>query len=239
MTALFDFGERKIIVTTDGPYLAFGGLPLVAKTQIVSEHGEPLAWRKDGEIDIQGHELCQIYSLCRCGHSKDKPFCDSTHRTIAFDGTETADPRPTAERQQIFEGEGPLVVKHDDSLCAESGFCGTRNARLCDLVPAATAADVMIEVIGMVEHCPSGSLTYAPAKGEPQVEPDLPQQVAATTEITSTGPIVGPLWVTGNVPIERADGQPCETRNRVTLCCCGQSKNKPFCDGTHRHLPIP
>ena len=170
MTVLFDFGERKIIVTKDGPYLAFGGLPLVAKTQIVSEHGEPLAWRKDGEIDTQAHELCQIYSLCRCGHSKDKPFCDSTHQTISFDGTETADPRPMADRQQTFEGEGPLVVKHDDTLCAESGFCGTRNARLCDLVPAAHAADVMVEIIAMVEHCPSGSLTYAPAAGEPQVE---------------------------------------------------------------------
>jgi CDGSH-type Zn-finger protein len=40
--------------------------------------------------------------------------------------------------------------------------------------------------------------------------------------------------VTGYVPIERADGQPCEARNRVTLCCCGESRNKPFCDGTHR-----
>jgi CDGSH-type Zn-finger protein len=36
--------------------------------------------------------------------------------------------------------------------------------------------------------------------------------------------------------VERSDGQPFETRNRVTLCCCGESKKKPLCDGTHRHL---
>ncbi|MGA7803617.1 CDGSH iron-sulfur domain-containing protein [Bradyrhizobium sp.] len=30
-----------------------------------------------------------------------------------------------------------------------------------------------------------------------------------------------------------ADGFEDEVRNRVTLCRCGQSQNKPFCDGTH------
>ena len=39
---------------------------------------------KDSEgnvFDLSGRERI---SLCRCGHSKDKPFCDSTHRTIGF-----------------------------------------------------------------------------------------------------------------------------------------------------------
>ena len=44
----------------------------------------------------------------------------------------------------------------------------------------------------------------------------------------------GPLWVTGGIPIERADGEPLERRNRVTLCRCGLSGQKPLCDGTHR-----
>ena len=70
--------------------------------------------------------------------------------------------------------------------------------------------------------------------GEADIEPDLPQQVAITTEVTSDRPIPGALWVTGGVPVERADGQPFERRNRVTLCCCGLSENKPLCDGTHR-----
>ena len=86
----------------------------------------------------------------------------------------------------------------------------------------------------MIERCPSGSYTYAMKKGEADIEPDLPQQIAVTTEITSDGPIEGPLWVTGYIPIERSDGKPMEVRNRVTLCSCGRSKNKPLCDGTHR-----
>ena len=43
----------------------------------------------------------------------------------------------------------------------------------------------------------------------------------------------GPIWVRGRVPIESADGKEYEIRNRVTLCRCGKSVNKPFCDGTH------
>jgi hypothetical protein len=89
-------------------------------------------------------------------------------------------------------------------------------------------------VIAMIERCPSGSLTYALATDQSDIEPDLPQQIAVTTEITAEGPIDGPLWVTGNIPIERSDGQSWETRNRVALCSCGRSKNKPLCDGAHR-----
>jgi CDGSH-type Zn-finger protein len=59
-------------------------------------------------------------------------------------------------------------------------------------------------------------------------------QIAVTTEMTSDGPIAGPLWVTGSIPIERSDGKPFEIRNRVTLCSCGRSNNKPLCDGEHR-----
>jgi CDGSH-type Zn-finger protein/uncharacterized Fe-S cluster protein YjdI len=226
--------EPLIVVRTNGPYRVYGHVPLVAKTQIVSEYGEPLAWKKDAAIDTQSHDRGGSYTLCRCGHSGALPFCDSTHKKTGFDGTETADPRPTAERQAIFAGDGTLTVKHDDTLCCESGFCGTRNAHIRELVKAAGEAGVSAQIIAMIEHCPSGSLTYAQKAGEAELEPDLPQQIAVTTEITSDGPRAGPLWVTGGVPIARADGQPCESRRRVTLCCCGQSKNKPFCDGTHR-----
>jgi hypothetical protein len=97
--------------------------------------------------------------------------------------------------------------------------------------PAVRAA-----IIGMIERCPSGSFTYSIEPGDADIEPDLPQQIALTIEITDDGSIEGPLWVTGNIVVERADGQPFETRNRVTLCNCGESKIKPLCDGTHREL---
>ena len=43
----------------------------------------------------------------------------------------------------------------------------------------------------------------------------------------------GPLWMRGGVRVVGADGFNYEVRNRMTLCRCGASKNKPFCDGTH------
>jgi CDGSH-type Zn-finger protein len=221
--------EKKIVVQPNGPFRVYGSIPLVRKTQVVSEQGEPLTWRR-GETLPTG----ETYDLCRCGHSRNKPFCDESHYAVNFDGTETADTRPTVERQMIYpEGKG-VVVKADGWLCMNSGFCGNRLATIRQLVENTDDVNVRSNVIAMVERCPSGSLTYAMAPGEPDIEPDLPQQIAVVTEFTSDGPIEGPLWVTGNIPVERADGKPFETRNRVTLCNCGRSMSKPLCDGTHR-----
>lgn len=222
-------GDKRIIIQPDGPYIVKGDIPLVAKTQVVSEYGEPLTWEKGPALETTGE-----YKLCRCGHSSNMPFCDSTHRTIDFDGTETAFTGPGAEQPFTFRGGTRIVVRKDPSLCISAGFCGMVNAAMPDLVAASDDTKVRSLIIAMVERCPSGSLTYRIEPGDPDVEPDLPQQIADTTEITSEGPIAGPLWVTGGIPIERADGQPFEPRNRVTLCNCGKSANKPLCDGTHR-----
>ena len=223
-----DSGKR-IVVEEDGPYQVYGDIPLVRKTQVVSEYGEPLTWKKEETLETSG-----TYELCRCGESTTMPFCDSTHREIGFDGTETADTGLTAERQVVFADGTKIIVKRDHSLCMESGFCGMRLANIEPMVAQTGDTNVRSQVIAMIERCPSGSYTYTIEEGDPDIEPDLPQQIAVVTEITSDGPITGPLWVTGNIPIERADGRPIETRNRVMLCGCGQSTIKPLCDGTHR-----
>lgn len=46
----------------------------------------------------------------------------------------------------------------------------------------------------------------------------------------------GSLRVEGDFEIVDQDGRPfgLAGRTRVTLCRCGQSKNRPFCDSTHR-----
>jgi len=220
---------KRIVVTKDGPYVVHGGIPLVHKIQIVSEYGEPLTWKTGEAIAAP-----ETYELCRCGKSSFKPFCDVTHALVDFDGIESADPRPTAERQVTLPGGTNIVVKRDYSLCSESGFCANRFRRIEQMLRNTDDTEIRALVMAMVERCPSGSYVYSIQEGEDDIEPDLPQQIAVTTEITSDGPIDGPLWVTGNISIEQADGQPLETRNRVTLCRCGLSKNKPLCDGAHR-----
>jgi CDGSH-type Zn-finger protein len=181
-------------------------------------------------------ETADPYILCRCGHSRDKPFCDATHWETPFDATEGAATGPTVERQRTYAGGTHIVVKRDEALCTGSGFCGNRTTNVERMVPGTGDTRVRAQVIAMIERCPSGALAYAIEAGQADVEPDLPRQIAVITEITSNGPVTGPLWVTGCVPIERADGRPVEIRNRVMLCSCGLSKNKPLCDGAHREV---
>jgi CDGSH-type Zn-finger protein len=224
--------SKRIVVIKNGPYSVEGDVPLVSKTQVVSEYGEPLTWQKDGAIAASEGE----YHLCRCGQSSDMPFCNGTHGKVGFDGTETADTNATEARAWKLPRGTRIIVKKDPSLCMQSGYCGMSAAGLEQFVASTEDTKTRSLVMAMVERCPSGALTYRIEANGPDIEPDLPQQVAATIEITSDGPIAGPLWVTGGIPVERSDGQPFETRNRVTLCNCGHSGNKPLCDGTHRDM---
>ena len=62
---------------------------------------------------------------------------------------------------------------------------------------------------------------------EPELEPSI-----VVIEYPPRGEH-GPLWVRGGIPVVSADGKPYHIRNRLTLCRCGRSENKPFCDGSH------
>ncbi len=221
--------QKKIEICCNGPYIVTGGISLVKKSQVVSEFGEPLTWKKEGEIPAE-----QGYFLCRCGHSNDKPFCDGTHATIQFDGTETAPTGSTRDRQETYPGSTHIRIRIDPSLCSSAGFCANRFTSIAEMAGHTEDTQVRSLAIAMVERCPSGALTYAVEEAGDDIEVDLPQQIALVTEVTSAGPIRGPLWVTGGIPIVRSDGATFERRNRVTLCNCGRSQNKPFCDGSHR-----
>lgn len=224
--------KPKITIQEDGPYSVEGDVTLVRKSQVVSEHGEPMTWRKDATLE--GDEG---YALCRCGHSGDKPFCDGSHAKVGFDGTERAPTAPTAERQKVFEGKG-IVVKRDYDLCSSSGFCANRFTNVEKMVDDANDSVVRAQIIAMIERCPSGSFTYALTDHADDIEPDLPVEIAVCSDMTDEGAVIGPLWVTGGIEVARADGKPLEIRNRVTLCRCGQSSSKPLCDGTHRDLAL-
>lgn len=222
---------KKITIRPNGPYRVEGGIPLVRKVQIVSEYGEPLTWKKEETIPTP-----PTYILCRCGQSKTKPFCDGTHKEVGFDGTETAETNTMAERQVTLRGGTGISVKYDRSLCMDSGFCATRFAGIAKMLRDSGDTNVRSQIMAMIDRCPSGTYVFSIEEGGEEIEPDLPEEVAVTTEITSYGPIEGSLWITGNIPVERSDEQSFETRNRVTLCNCGKSRNKPLCDGTHRHV---
>ena len=209
--------EPSIATALNGPLLVNGGLPLYRRRAVESEYGEPLTWETTERI-----ETPPSYRLCRCGASTNKPFCDAAHAKAGFTANDTAS-GTYAERSKELGGTH-ITVTDDRSICVHAGFCGTRVTNVWKEVGKTEESTVRVEVIGMVERCPSGALTYR-FDGEP-VEPLLPQAISVTDD--------GPLWVTGNVAITSSDGTPLETRNRVTLCRCGASANKPLCDGSHK-----
>jgi CDGSH-type Zn-finger protein/nitrite reductase/ring-hydroxylating ferredoxin subunit len=210
----------QVSITPDGPFEIEGDLPITPKRMVVSELGEPLTWATDDPLPHDSPTR-----LCRCGQSKTKPFCDDTHLTIDFDGTESATREHYWGRHKTYEGPGMNIHRVGD-LCAHASFCANQITDWYQMLSSTDDTNVRTEVIGMVEHCPSGALVYE-IVGE-IIEPDLPSAVSPVEN--------GPLWVTGNVTIVGSDGTALETRNRVELCRCGHSKNKPFCDGTHAEI---
>lgn len=218
-----DAEHPEIRVRKDGPYLVRGGVPVSRTAQVETEFGEPVAWVPDEPI-VDAEER---YALCRCGRSNDKPFCDGSHKTNGFDGAETAERTEIADRRMEFAaGEG--TVSFDLATCEHAGFCGDRFTNWRRMARKADDPAVRERLMQMVRLCPSGALEMRPeVDGEP-LEPALPVSIGVVRD--------GPLWVRGGIEITGADGESYEVRNRVTLCRCGQSRSKPFCDGTHKHV---
>ncbi len=214
--------EKKITVRPKGSYLVRGGIPLVRKSQVMSEHGEPLSWEKGEPISTDGN-----FRLCRCGQSNSKPFCDGNHTMVEFDGTESADTGPIADRCKTRESSH-IYIQDEHTICVHSGFCRDRLSDIWQMRKDSQDPEVLAQIIDKIDNCPSGALAYSLEADGEIIEPDLPQEVVIIPD--------GPIWVTGGISVERSDGQPLETRNRVTLCRCGASSIKPLCDGTHKEI---
>lgn len=216
--------DQKIKVSIDGPYIVTGRVPLIDMSLVPDEQGLSIRWEEGKRYPFQ-----ERYELCRCGHSKDKPFCDDTHHEIAFDGTETASRDPVITHAEPVT-VGPQVELIDiPVLCSSSRFCD-RGAGAWDNTRASDNPEAKQNVIQAVANCPSGRLILRLRNGK-VIEPELEPSIGVVFDPAING--IGPLWVRGGIPIEAADGHIYEIRNRVTLCRCGKSTNKPFCDGKH------
>lgn len=214
----------RITVTENGPYLVSGGVPIIRMAIEVNEAGESVGWR-----EIERIETPHRYTLCRCGHSASKPFCDGTHDEGGFEGTETAGNTPYSETAVSIDGSG-VTLFDARKLCAEARFCN-RAGGLWNLVGACEDPETRALAEEEATLCPSGRYVICDAATNTPVEPELEASIVLI-EDPSLG-VSGPLYVRGGIPIFSADGEPYEVRNRVTLCRCGHSGNKPFCDGSH------
>lgn len=115
-----------------------------------------------GELDIEGAPedvpgLKFRSALCRCGQSRNKPFCDNSHDAAGF---------------------------RDYGAVGETGSAASGSG---------------------------GPLKIKPVKD-------------------------GPLLLSGNLSILNGSGRNAWKGNKIALCRCGASNNKPFCDGQHQHI---
>ena len=116
----------------------------------------PLAFH--APLNIAGKEDGFRATLCRCGLSKNKPYCDSSHVAGGFVASGEREPKAS---EPLATRDGPLHV-------------------------------------------------------EPQKN--------------------GPLKVIGNLEIVTGTGHTIDRVTETWLCRCGHSKNKPYCDGSHRKV---
>ena len=216
--------KGKIKVSKNGPYIVSGETPLAEHKMEFDEDGNPCKWQEGKRFPSQ-----ESYALCRCGGSKNKPFCDGTHAKANFDGTEKASKVSYLDVCDSIDGPA-LKLTDVQHLCASARFChragGTWNLTMQSDDPE--AKKIAVEEAG---DCPSGRLVAWDKKTGKEIEPEFGQSIGVV-EDSQVGTI-GPLRVIGKIPVESADGTTYEVRNRVTLCRCGKSRNKPFCDSSH------
>ena len=130
-----------------------------------------------------------------------------------------------------------LTIHWDSDVCAHSGICAAtlpsvfRPREKPWISPDSATAD---EIALTIDHCPSGALRYTRAlgrNGSPTPADDAPIPAATVTVHAN-----GPLEVRGEMTVVAADGTTLRETRRQYFCRCGNSGNKPFCDGSHTRV---
>ena len=216
--------DYKIKVTKNGPYFISGNIPLDKEFIKSDKEGYPIKYVKG-----KYYHNKKNYLLCRCGNSKHKPYCDNTHIKISFDGTETASKNNYIDRAKKIPGP-KLILNNDPELCASARFC-TRAGGIRKLTENSDDKKSKKTAVQEVCSCPSGSLVIIDKKTGRPIEPDLKNYISILEDPDKK--VGGQIQIKGGIPVESSEGFKYEIRNRVALCRCGKSDNKPFCDGNH------
>ena len=165
-----------------------------------------------------------IVALCRCGGSNIKPYCDGTHARIGFSSAKS--PERTPDRQDRYEGQ-EIVVLDNRGTCCHFGNCTDHLPQVFhhDGEPFATpdgAGAQSVEAI--VRACPSGALSFIKNGSAYEGEQGEAEIYVANN---------ASYYVRGGIELEGEVMNQGALRDHFALCRCGQSKNKPFCDGSH------
>lgn len=208
----FDKSANKPTITCseNGPYLVNG------LTEFTDSHGDAIPT-----------DETKTLALCRCGGSKNKPFCDGTHAKIGFKGEKDSD--RVADRRDTYIGK-EITIHDNRGICAHAGICTDQLASVWRMKTEPwidpQGADVEA-IIDTIRACPSGALSYSIGDAEHR-----DQDCGPAMQLEKNGP----YRVVGGVKIKGVAFGEGASQEHYTLCRCGGSKNKPFCDGSHWNI---
>jgi CDGSH-type Zn-finger protein len=190
------------------------------------ENGPLVVKGLDRLTNSQGGELeaKPVMALCRCGGSANKPFCDGTHKSNGFASARLSD--GSKDKRKSYVGRG-ITIHDNRSICAHAGHCTEGLAAVfnSESKPWINSDGATVaEIIAVVRQCPSGALSYS-IDGVEAVDPDGEPAVRISKD--------GPYEVSGGVELVGVAFASGAAHDHYTLCRCGASKNKPFCDGSH------
>lgn len=203
--------KPKIACLPNGPYYLLNETTATTVPNLFRSNGQPCA-------TVRG------VALCRCGGSKNKPFCDGTHGTNGFTDKRTAD--DSLNRRTSYAGK-QITIHDNRAICAHAGFCtdGLKDVFRMKQEPWIDPDGAAVnEIIDTIKKCPSGALSYSIKDVEYTAEERAPM-VTVTND--------GPYAVTGGINLMGVQFGAGASTEHYTLCRCGASKNKPFCDGSH------
>ncbi len=174
---------------------------------------------KKGSVDTK-----QTVALCRCGGSGNKPFCDGTHAKNGFSSAKLYG--RVSDKRDNYVGQN-ITIHDNRGICAHAGQCTDGLAAVFHLneepwihPESATVEDIK----ETINKCPSGALSYTVDGVEHRDREGEPIIFIAPN---------GPYLVSGGPTLENTTRAEGASKEHFTLCRCGGSKNKPFCDGSH------
>jgi len=187
----------------------------------------PVLNRSNGEgIDVGK----PVYGLCRCGLSSSKPFCDGSHNAGFTSDNANAKIRNTALSFTGEVGGKQVTISYTPVLCGHIGDCQRLHKEVFDPAkrPWIQPENGTLEGIkSVIEACPSGALRIS-------IDDETTHHIDSdevSVNIVQHGP-----YIVKNVPLEAVFNGVGASEKEYILCRCGQSKNKPFCDGTHHDV---
>ena len=216
--------KPKIQPLPNGPYYLINDMQPKVVYNLQNFKGEPLSTT----VGI---------ALCRCGASKNKPFCDGTHSVIGFSSAnktleENDDIEKIVIKDKRRDYPGKEITVHDNRrICSHAAECVNNLSSVFKLGSRPWInpdGSKMNDIIEVVRRCPSGALSYS-IDGVEYRDPE--EQRNPTVTVLKNGPyhITGGIELIGE-NIQFGEGA---SKEHYTLCRCGASENKPFCDGAH------